>query len=262
MHGCLGKVSEFLVPTSLDSCGAVGDQHQMRNPTSTSRYFRLTLPLGLSTGPLKTMNIAVGMMVAELHNEFGASATDYLPTPVPVLLILLGMFMAGYPQDAPDRTVWSNTMHSIMVHLVPKDADVRRYWDSLGASTVLLGIFFSKNARRLLCSPAFNFLGRVSFPVYLLHNQLIKSILTWMVYLPSALNPPRNEKGQQMDLQRGSTTHILLAVAVFYWVLYRLALWWTQYIDPMCAKIVKQATNWAYGDSVPQPPAEKPVLPA
>jgi len=206
------------------------------------------------------MNIAVGMMVAELHNELGASATEFLPTPVPTLLIVLGMFMAGYPQDAPDRTFWSNTMHSIMVPLTPKDADVRRYWDSLGASTVLVGIFFSKNARRILCSPLFNFLGRVSFPVYLMHNTLIKSVLTWLVYLPSALNPPHNEKGEQLDLQRGSTTHIFLAVAVFYYVLYRLALWWTIYIDPVCAKLVKSMTSWAYGDPPSQQSNEKPIL--
>lgn len=205
---------------------------------------------GLSSGALKGMNIVVGMFVAELHNQYKDSATSVLPAPFPALLILVGMFMCGYPQDAPERAAWSHTMARFMHKLVPKDADVRRYWDSLGASSVLLGIFFSRNARRVLTSPVFNFLGRVSFPVYLLHNTLIKSVLTWMIYLPSAMNPPRNERGEQMDLQRGSITHIFIAVGVFYYILYRMALLWVVYIDPLCAKVVNASLRWAYGESL------------
>jgi peptidoglycan/LPS O-acetylase OafA/YrhL len=216
---------------------------------------------GLSSGALKGMNIVVGMFVAELHNQYKDSATSVLPAPFPALLILVGMFMCSYPQDAPEHAAWSHTMARFMHKLVPKDADVRRYWDSLGASSVLLGIFFSRNARRVLTSSVFNFLGRVSFPVYLLHNTLIKSVLTWMIYLPSAMNPPRNEKGEQMDLQRGSTTHIFIAVGVFYYILYRMALLWVVHIDPLCAKAVNASLRWAYGESLRHNGSlEKPVL--
>jgi len=191
------------------------------------------------------------MFVAELHNRYKDSATSMLPTPIPTLLIIFGMFMAGFPQDSPEKAAWSHVMAKIMRAMTGKDADIRRYWDHIGASTVLLGIFFSRNARRVLTSPVFNFLGRVSFPVYLLHNTLIKSVLTWMVYLPSAMNPPRNAKGEQMDLQRGTTLHIFIAIAVFYYILYRAASLWVQYIDPICANITNAFVRWATGDGVP-----------
>lgn len=223
---------------------------------------------GLAIGALKGLNIVFGMFVAELHNHYKDSATSVLPAPVPAIMIIVGMFMAGYPQDAAQNARWSHTMQKFMHSMTVKDTDVRRYWDHLGASTVLLGIFFSRNARRLLTSPIFNFVGRVSFPVYLMHNTMIKTVLTWMVYLPSAMNPPRNEKGEPMDLQRGSTIHIFIAVALFYYILYRLAALWVQYIDPVCAKIVNAFTKWATGDSQPAGPIlrnkdnEKQVLPA
>ena len=101
-----------------------------------------------------------------------------------------------------------------------------------------------------------------------MHNTMIKTVLTWMVYLPSAMNPPRNEKGEEMDLQRGSTFHIFVAVALFYYILYRLAALWVQYIDPACAKVVNAFTKWATGDAQPTGPIlrnkdnEKQVLPA
>ncbi|KAF2457522.1 acyltransferase 3 [Lineolata rhizophorae] len=197
---------------------------------------------------IKSLNIIAGMFVAELNVELGSSATETLPTPVPSFLILLGFFMSGYPQECAEWMPWSNTMRVIMEPIIPEHADLRRYWDHLGAATILMGVFFSRNARRLLTSPVFNFLGRVSFPVYLLHNQLMKSVLVWMIYTPSWLNPPKNDKGELMDLQRASLPHCLVAIAVFYYILYRLALAWTVYIDPICAKIVKWATSKAYGD--------------
>lgn len=212
----------------------------------------ITLTLtGLAFGPLKSLNIITGMFLAELQNEYKDSATTMVPAPIPALMIICGMFMSSYPQDAPERANWSRAMRDFMHHFTPKDADVRRYWDSLGASTVLFGIFFSPTARKVLTSPVFNFLGRVSFPVYLMHNTLIKSVLTWMVYLPSAMNPQRNAKGEQMDLQRGSTTHIFIAVAIFYYILYRLASLWVQYVDPACGKVVNAFVRWATDD----PPA-------
>ncbi|KAF2661841.1 hypothetical protein K491DRAFT_673758 [Lophiostoma macrostomum CBS 122681] len=214
---------------------------------------------GLAVGALKGLNIVVGMFVAELHNHYKDSATSVLPAPIPALMIVAGMFMAGYPQDGAQNTHWSHSMQILMHKLTVKDADVRRFWDHLGASTVLLGIFFSRNARKVLTSPVFNFLGRVSFPVYLMHNTFIKTVLTWMIYLPSAMNPPRNEKGETMDLQRGSTTHVFIAIAVFYWILYRSAALWVQHVDPLCGKVVNAATAWAYGDP-PSAQNGRPIL--
>jgi peptidoglycan/LPS O-acetylase OafA/YrhL len=173
-------------------------------------------------------------------------------------MILLGMFLAGYPQDNPHNARWSYVMEQIMASITVDKSDIRRYWDHVGASIVLLGIFFSGNARKVLCSPVFNFLGRVSFPVYLMHNTMIKSVLTWMIYLPSAMNPPKNEKGELQDLQRGSTTHVFIAIAIFYYILYRCAALWVKHIDPICADLVNAATKWATGAS--QTRQVRPIL--
>ncbi|KAL5412843.1 hypothetical protein PMIN04_009673 [Paraphaeosphaeria minitans] len=213
---------------------------------------------GLAVGALKGLNIVFGMFVAELHNHYKDTATSVLPAPIPALMIIAGLFMAGFPQDSPQNARWSDSMANFMEAITVEKTDIRRYWDHMGGATVLLGIFFSRNARRLLTSPIFNFLGRVSFPVYLMHNTFIKSVLTWMVYLPSAMNPPRDEKGHQMDLQRGSTTHMFIAVAVFYYVLYRAAALWVHHIDPLCANLVNAATSWAYGESHPR--ETRPIL--
>ncbi|TKA74623.1 hypothetical protein B0A49_06918 [Cryomyces minteri] len=205
---------------------------------------------------LKSMNVFFGMFVAELHADFGAEATNYLPMPVPSLMMIVGLFLCGYPQDAAELAGWSRAMSNILLPITPKEADIRRYWDSIGACILLLGIFFSKNARRVLTSPSFNFLGRVSFPVYLLHNQLIKTLMTWMIYLPSAMHPTYDDQGQQKDLERGPPLQFAVAIPVFYYILYRLAHLWVLYIDPLCARL----TNWAVKKAMGGASSEKPIL--
>jgi hypothetical protein len=79
-----------------------------------------------------------------------------------------------------------------------------------------------------------------------------------MIYLPSAMNPPKNEKGELQDLQRGSTTHVFIAIAIFYYILYRCAALWVKHVDPICADLVNAATKWATGGS--QMREARPIL--
>ena len=200
----------------------------------------------------------VGLFLAELHVEYGSEVTKLLPMPFPALLLILGLFLSGFPQDSPDRIWWSRTMAEFMRPIVPRNADMRRYWDHLGASLCTTAIFFSPTARRILCSRVVNFLGRVSFPVYLLHNQLMKSLLVWLIYTPSYLNPPRDENGNAKDLVRGGWMYFVIGIPIFYACLYRLAYLWTLYIDPLVGQAIKWAIGKAYGEGNAQ--IEKPIL--
>ncbi|KAI9748487.1 MAG: hypothetical protein M4579_007209 [Chaenotheca gracillima] len=198
---------------------------------------------------LKSMNIYTGMLLAELHADLGSDATSLLPRPVPVLMMILGLFLCGYPQDAPERAPWSSVLYHFGSKWVPHNGDLRRYWDHIGASTLLFGVFFSATARKILTQPFFNFLGRVSFPVYLIHNQLIKTILVFMVYGAAAIHQPlrMDEDGKPIPLQRGGIGTFLIAIPAFYWFLYGIAHLWSKYVDPMCGKITNWAMNRAYG---------------
>ena len=199
----------------------------------------------IAIGALKGLNIVTGRFVAELHHHLKDSTGTALPLPIPALLILLGLFLAGYPQDSPSHAPWSHKMETLMQPLTPRDADLRRYWDHLGASVLLLGTFFSPTARRLLASPPFSFLGRLSFPVYLLHNTMIKSVLTWMVYLASATHPRTDDAGNRRDLQRASAPLICGAVLLYLLLLYRAAALWARFVDPFCAGVVARVLDWA-----------------
>ncbi|KMU80556.1 hypothetical protein CISG_02408 [Coccidioides immitis RMSCC 3703] len=190
------------------------------------------------------INIYSGMLFAQLQATFGNRATSLLPRPIPALIILVGVLILSYPQNNQEWMPWSHLMKTTMAAVTPPSAVnfINRYWVNVGVTVLALGIFTSRNARRILSLPLFNFLGRVSFAVYLLHDTLIRTLMTWMIYGPNAGSTDLtklNDKGQPINRVRAAgPMAFLFAVPVFYGVLYALAHLWTKYVDSWCANAV------------------------
>ncbi|EEH45253.1 uncharacterized protein PADG_01403 [Paracoccidioides brasiliensis Pb18] len=192
------------------------------------------------------INIYSGMLIAQLQVYYGSRANSMLPKAVPAIMILIGLLISSYPQDNHDWMAWSDSMRRIMLHLTPGNTTnfLGRYWVNLGCTTLMAGIFFSRNARRVLTHPVFNFFGRCSFPVYLLHNTLIRTLLCWMVYGASAWSEDwskvKKDDGNPIELLRAGTGTFVIAIPLFYVTLYAVAHFWMGWVDPLCARIV----NW------------------
>ncbi|OAX80119.1 hypothetical protein ACJ72_05552 [Emergomyces africanus] len=191
------------------------------------------------------INIYSGMFIAQLQASLGSRATSTLPKVIPALLILVGLLVCSFPQDNQHWTSWSWAMRRLMVSITPASADryISRYWVNVGCTILMTGIFFSRNARRVLTHPVFNFLGRCSFPVYLLHNTLLRTQLVWMIYGASAWSPDWDkvkEDGSPIELRRGGVGTFLVTIPVFYVTLYAVAYFWAEKVDPQCAR----AVNW------------------
>lgn len=58
----------------------------------------------------------------------------------------------------------------------------------IGASLIILSIHFSPELRHIFSHPYPVFLGSISFPLYLTHSFLMRSVLVWIVFgiLPSS----------------------------------------------------------------------------
>ncbi|PGH17686.1 hypothetical protein AJ79_01048 [Helicocarpus griseus UAMH5409] len=206
------------------------------------------------------INIFAGMMLAQLQVDLGPRATSLLPKPVPTILIVLGLFMCSYPQEHAEWIFWSRSMKSMIQQVIPLYTDDTRYWVSLGTTTAMVGVFFSHNARRILTLPLFNFIGRVSFPVYLLHNTLMRTVLVWLAYSYSAMKFPASDaQGNVVELSRAGTVGFIFILPIFYIILYAIGYAWTLYVDPWCAKVVDQTKGLMFREDEQQSLAEKPI---
>ncbi|KAI2079669.1 hypothetical protein LOZ36_006667 [Ophidiomyces ophidiicola] len=198
------------------------------------------------------INIYAGMLLAQVHTIFGPRATNLLPKHLPTVLIVLGFLVSSYPQYNEDWIQWSRFMKKTLLPVLPQSAqvEINRYWVSVGVCILATGIFTSRGARSVLTSPLFNFLGRVSFAVYLLHDTLLRTVLVWMVYGPNVSRTDLtvvDSNGQPVNhVQPAGGLAFAIAIPVFYAILYAVAHVWTKYVDAWCANAVVRLRDAAF----------------
>ena len=201
---------------------------------------------------LTDLNIYAGMLLAELSVDYGPRATSALSRITSFSMILFGLLLASFPEDHADWTPWSNAINTVAIYLVPAGAEVNRYVISVGTTFISFGVFFSPDAREILSHPIMNFLGRISFPIYLIHNTLIRTLLTWLVYRDSAIKEglyPVDAEGNPKYLDKGGLGAFMVAVPIFYATLLYMSYLWTVYIDPPCGRLVDWLSETAFGES-------------
>ncbi|KAF3760904.1 hypothetical protein M406DRAFT_348329 [Cryphonectria parasitica EP155] len=148
-----------------------------------------------------------------------------------VAFLALGFFIASLPDDHYDYQAWSQGLYEFLRAILPRDPDFPRFSSGLGLDLIVIGLHFSTTSRNILSSKPFIWLGRMSFAVYLLHNQILRSVLCWMVYGFSLPEQPTDFPGAGR----------LFTVLPIYWVLVYGAAWlWTTYVDAWCAKVTEK----------------------
>lgn len=88
-------------------------------------------------------------------------------------------------------------------------------------------------------------LGQVSFPLYLIHGPLLRSVLIWMVFGARKLVwvPDRGTAGEQTRevtvLPMPKAWVVILSVPVFFVILGAASQCWNVYVEPRCAKVTR-----------------------
>lgn len=206
------------------------------------------------------LNIYLGALLAELSTQISSSP---LPTQnrnfiirfIPWVILILGLFVSGYPEKSPEWTSWSRHLTSIGHWIFPTAAEYWRFWPSIGAQLMTIAVLLSPPFQRFLSRPPLMWLGSLSFPLYLLHGPLIRSVLSWMLF---SWRRPVYYYTKNFDGSVASTWERIplpdnwvfcVALPAFFFVLLALAHFWTIFIEPWCAKITKKIEEVMYGES-------------
>ncbi|CAI7631232.1 unnamed protein product [Penicillium pancosmium] len=208
-------------------------------------------------------NIYAGMFLAELNADFGPHATSVMPRAISALVVVFGLFLSSIPEENTDWMPWSRAIVWTASMIVPAGGEINRYVVSAGTTVVMYGAFFSPDARRILSHPVMNFLGRISFPVYLLHNTLIRTVLSWMVYrhdfMMQGLHPV-DDNGNPRWLAQSGFVSFWTSILVFYACLLYSAHLWTIHVDPRCEAMVIWMSNRVFGNHKEHTPTKDGVL--
>jgi peptidoglycan/LPS O-acetylase OafA/YrhL len=158
-----------------------------------------------------------------------------------LLFLVMGLTIASYPEQHPEWQPWSAALHNFLEPILPRNPDFPRFSSGFGLELVVVSLYFSPTLRDILSSRALLWLGKQSFAVYLLHGSMLRIVLCWMLY--GAHLPPDtvNEKGEKVRGQLRYPGNWYLLACLPFWLpmVYAVAVLWTRYVDPVCARLTQ-----------------------
>ncbi|KAJ5590693.1 hypothetical protein N7450_004665 [Penicillium hetheringtonii] len=189
------------------------------------------------------MNIFAGMMLAEFSfHSSQKSSTSYLKPRalfqiIPYSLVLLGLYLCSFPDQYAEQTAWSSQLARIGDVIFPKNSNVSRYFASIGAQMVCLGVMLSPTLRQALSNRVLLWLGSISFPLYLIHGPLMRSVLVYLLYLPMSFGfkPARLADGTpdpESYIPTPNACRLVVILCLFFSFLLYVVRLWSIHVEP------------------------------
>ncbi|EEH39894.1 hypothetical protein PAAG_02083 [Paracoccidioides lutzii Pb01] len=250
---------------------------------NTTIPFRITAELLLylwswvSNDSIVLINVFAGMILAELSFHTLPHLTYKSANILPYPFAILGLYLCSYPDQYAEQARWSRQLMHLGMRIFPPGASFGRFWSGLGAQLLCLAIVCSPAMRGALSRPYLLWLGRLSYPIYLLHGTLIRTCLTWLTFGPSVLMWTSNGESYQdgmLDapplIPEPTKGILVVALPVFFAVLLAIANAWAVKVEPvferLAAAFERFARTWGkgskvYHDELPSKLNGKAILP-
>jgi len=199
----------------------------------------LTLFRWACNDPFFGMQFFFGAFMADLQNldpgSFSKlqamSSNSSMRGALSIFFLVVGLFVASLPDKHSEWQPWSDSLHKFLESILPANPDFPRFASGIGLDIIVVGLHLSPMARGILANRFFLFLGRMSFAVYLLHNQILRSVLCWMIYGISV--PAEGEPHLVFD----SPVRLFMVLPLYFALTYGSAYLWTTHVDAFCARV-------------------------
>lgn len=195
---------------------------------------------------LITMNICAGMFIVELYYDQAeakpSSISPGLAKALPILVLIAGLIIAGYPEKNAEWCLWSNHLTILGTMIFRSGAELSRNWGSIGTSLVLAGILYLPPLQAGLSHPFLIWMGKVSYSVFLIHTFLVRSVFCWVLYGNA---PPPESIGEDGSIHIGwlpaaTGINLWMIILTFFPFLYFVANLWTSHVESRCTEL----TQW------------------
>ena len=180
--------------------------------------------------------------------------------------ILLALLLMSYPSGYPEAAGWSKWMYELGARFLPA-GNLDRMYGSLGGILLVFGILVSPHARWALSQKPLEWLGQVSFAIYLLHGMLLRTVFAWVLHLGQPLAPfgQYGDDGQQYRIERYPVPGFFqcaLATLVLAACVGGASQVWNMKLEPLFAKITAKLEGLVTGKySIEVKSTESPILP-
>lgn len=201
------------------------------------------------------INIYAGMMLAEISMDMPPEVISKGRKRIPLreifsyFLVVLGLYLCSFPDSFYETAPWSTRLWKIGQVIFPSGALYGRFWPGIGAQLLCFGILNSPSMRKALSHRWLMWLGGMSFPLYLLHGPLLRSLMTYMVFLiPSFTFTPEDANSL---IPVPNTLVLCITLPVFFIIMLILVKLWALHVEPWFGvwtdAFEKFARSWGQG---------------
>ncbi|KAL8841215.1 MAG: hypothetical protein Q9170_001004 [Blastenia crenularia] len=203
---------------------------------------------GIKIGdPMVGPNVFTGIMLAELnHSEYPVRFAKLSPFFAPPIAFC-GLSLMSFPSQFQDWTPWSDFLLRGFHKIAPAGAELMRFWPTIGAQMLAFSIVMSPHLRRALSRPWLLWLGKISFPLYLLHGSFMRSILAWLLFSRQSLTEIEEEGKKYRRYPLPSTPTFLVVMPIFFGILFIATHFWATKVEPHFGIITKTAEDVMFG---------------
>ena len=171
-----------------------------------------------------------GLLLSHIHisTTIFTAITPYSSLITPTLLIL-SLVLMSYPFDNATSAPWSSYLTALGLKYLPRSSELVRMWASIGSILLVFSLSLSPLLRRLLSQKPLLFLGRISFPIYLLHGTMLRTIFAWVLFA--------GQKEVNGRYPQGPWVVKCLAVMVFLAATGGISWFWMENVEPVFARV-------------------------
>lgn len=201
--------------------------------------------------PMVGFTVLGGTLLAELnHTSYPSRLASFqsISMVLAPFLVIVSLVLMSIPSNDAQSMPWSWNLVVLFAKIFPEQAmwDVTRVIASSGALLLCLSIMCSPQLRRLLSARPLRWLGKLSFPIYLLHAAFMRSIMAWIIFggRPMAEFIEHAEDGTEIPVMRymqPGPVRIWIGIIVGMSSMLLAAHVWANKLEPMFGRI----TAWA-----------------
>lgn len=164
----------------------------------------------------------------------------------------------SFPSEYHEYAHWSSFLLDMYHKVAPEWAELSRFWPTIGSLLLCFTVVMSPHLRRILSHKFFLWLGKISFPLYLLHGSFMRSILSWLLFANSKLTEmEESNKGETYVVMRyllPSIPTFMVVMPIFFAILFAATHFWAIKVEPYFGIITKRMEDLMTGKQE-RPPA-------
>ena len=197
-----------------------------------------------------------GIMLAELTQTSLPQKVSAVSKILAPPLAIFSLLLMSFTDNSPDKAPWNSALYDFGLKYLPGDTSgaLARTYGSIGGALLIVSIIVSPYFRWILSRKPLQWLGKVSFAIYLLHGMVLRSVFAWVLFVGA-----EKVEIREMDADQTWRAHYRfpipgglrcgVATIIAFLVIFGASQVWNTKIEPLFGKITLRLEKLVTGQS-------------